>query len=138
MNMPPSQQRHKKQRLVPGGVGDCAAPKLLNAIHVINNAHLMAQQQQQQAEAEAEVLAQSTPTRKETTATLQLQLELHLPLLIPIGITEIFVGPAGGMSTQKQDGIFYDSCPQRCQPIMGYLLCGLEELMDNHPIVDRR
>ena len=54
---------------------------------------------------------------------------MKLPLLIPMGIAEIFVGPTGGMSTQKYDGIFYDSCPQRCQPIMGYLLCELAELI---------
>lgn len=68
---------------LPGGVGDCAAPKLL---------------------AEA--------------ARLQ---------LIPTGIAEVFVGATGGMSTTKHDGEFYDACQPRCEPIAGFMLCGLEE-----------
>jgi hypothetical protein len=66
---------------LPGGVGDCAAPKLL---------------------AEA--------------ARLGLQ---------PTGISEIFVGATGGMSTTKGDGELYDACEQRCEQIAGFMLCGL-------------
>jgi hypothetical protein len=30
------------------------------------------------------------------------------------------------MSTQRADGEYYDACAQRCQPICGFLLCGLQ------------
>lgn len=71
---------------LPGGVGDCAAPKLL---------------------AEA--------------ARLGLQ---------PTGIAEIFIGATGGMSTTKGDGQFYDACEQRCEQIAGFMLCGLDVVVE--------
>ncbi|MCK5683910.1 hypothetical protein KAJ27_07310 [bacterium] len=63
---------------IPGGVGDCCAPKLLG-FAVENN-------------------------------------------LKPVGIAEFYWG---GKSSSKVHGEFYPSCKSRCQPILGFLLCGL-------------
>ena len=63
---------------IPGGVGDCCAPKLLNYAAENN--------------------------------------------LKPVGIAEFYWG---GKSSSKIQGEFYPSCKSRCQPILGFLLCGL-------------
>jgi hypothetical protein len=68
---------------IPGGVGDCCAPKLLN--HAALNG------------------------------------------LKPVGLAEFYWGaptPSGG----KVEGHFYPCCKEKCQPILGFMLCGLDEL----------
>ena len=66
---------------IPGGVGECCAPKLLN--HAARRG------------------------------------------LIPVGLAEFYWGeatPSGG----RQSGEFYSCCEARCQPILGFLLCGAQ------------
>lgn len=66
---------------IPGGVGECCAPKLLNH-----------------------------------AARLGLR---------PVGIAEFYWGvatPSGG----RQSGEFYPCCETRCRPILGFLLCGVQ------------
>ncbi|MDH3359647.1 MAG: hypothetical protein OEL55_02145 [Desulfobulbaceae bacterium] len=46
--------------------------------------------------------------------------------LIPVGISEFYIGHPNRSKT-KQHGKFYPSCAGKCQPILGFLLCGLEE-----------
>jgi len=43
--------------------------------------------------------------------------------LKPLGIAEFFWGATNRSGTCEQ-GHFYDSCIDRCQPILGFLLCG--------------
>ncbi len=63
---------------LPGGVGDCCAPKLLN--------HAAAQGLQ------------------------------------PISLAEFFWGGSNA-SGRKQAGQFFPACEEKCQPILGYMLC---------------
>ncbi len=44
--------------------------------------------------------------------------------LTPIGIAEFYWGAVDSSSTRKP-GDFYSCCESRCQPILGFLLCGL-------------
>jgi hypothetical protein len=67
---------------IPGGVGECCAPKLLN--HAARNG------------------------------------------LRPIGLAEFYWGGSKGSRTLKH-GEFYPSCESRCQPILGFMLCGLAD-----------
>ena len=46
--------------------------------------------------------------------------------LIPLGISEFYIGRQNRSQT-KQHGAFYPSCTGKCQPILGFLLCGLDE-----------
>ncbi len=45
--------------------------------------------------------------------------------LTPLGLAEFFWGEEN-KSKSRQHGGFYPSCAGKCQPILGYLLCGLE------------
>lgn len=65
---------------LPGGVGDCCAPKLLN--HAARND------------------------------------------LKPIGLVEFYWG-APHRSGSRISGRFYSACAEKCQPILGFMLCGL-------------
>lgn len=47
--------------------------------------------------------------------------------LMPLGITEFYWG-RGNRSASRQHGHFYPSCREKCAPILGFMLCGLEEL----------
>lgn len=47
--------------------------------------------------------------------------------LIPIGMAEFYFGRENKSKT-KQHGHFYSSCDSGCAPILGFMLCGLEEL----------
>ena len=67
---------------IPGGAGECCAPKLLN--------HAAKQQ------------------------------------LRPVGLAEFYWGGSKG-SRSKQQGHFYPSCERRCRPILGFMLCGLDD-----------
>ena len=66
---------------IPGGVGECCAPKLLNCA---------ARQG-----------------------------------LRPVGISEFYWG-ASPPGNSRRSGYFYPSCESRCQPILGFMLCGLD------------
>lgn len=44
--------------------------------------------------------------------------------LIPLGIAEFFYG-AENRSQSRKHGSFYEACEERCQPILGFMLCGL-------------
>jgi len=44
--------------------------------------------------------------------------------LRPVGITEFYWGKTNRSGTRVQ-GQFYDSCVSKCQPILGFVLCGL-------------
>ena len=45
--------------------------------------------------------------------------------LVPISMAEFFVGKENRSGT-KIHGQFYPACEEKCQPLMGFLLCGLE------------
>ena len=45
--------------------------------------------------------------------------------LTPISLAEIFWGKTNRSRTRQQ-GIFYPACPEKCQPILGFMLCGIE------------
>ncbi|MEN8136022.1 MAG: hypothetical protein ABFS18_10895 [Thermodesulfobacteriota bacterium] len=47
--------------------------------------------------------------------------------LLPIGMAEFYFGRENRSKT-KQHGHFYSSCASGCAPILGFMLCGLEEL----------
>jgi hypothetical protein len=66
---------------IPGGVGDCCAPKLLN--------HAASQN------------------------------------LRPVSVAEFYWG-GKNKSGRKTPGNFYEACEEKCQPILGFMLCGLE------------
>ncbi len=70
-----------KPDAIPGGVGDCCAPKLLN--HAAKEG------------------------------------------LKPLGLAEFYWGGTNA-SGRKQPGDFFAPCEDKCQPILGFMLCGLE------------
>ncbi len=45
--------------------------------------------------------------------------------LTPLGIAEFFYG-AENKSQTRQHGKFYEACEEKCQPILGFMLCGLQ------------
>jgi hypothetical protein len=47
--------------------------------------------------------------------------------LVPIGISEFFWG-LENKSAKRQHGHFYNPCTEKCQPILGFMFCGLDEL----------
>lgn len=47
--------------------------------------------------------------------------------LTPLGISEFYLGRENRSQT-KRHGAFYSACAGKCQPILGFLLCGLEQL----------
>jgi hypothetical protein len=67
---------------LPGGVGDCCAPRLL-------------------------------------TEAIEKKLR-------PMSIAEFYWGGANS-SGRKQPGQFFEACAEKCQPIMGFMLCGLND-----------
>lgn len=46
--------------------------------------------------------------------------------LTPLGISEFYMGRPNRSQT-RQHGAFYPSCSGKCQPILGFLLCGLDD-----------
>ena len=76
-------QVHPTPEKIPGGVGDCCGPKLLNfaARHDLK----------------------------------------------PLGLSEFYWG-AATPSGSKVQGEFYSCCREKCQPILGFMLCGIDEL----------
>lgn len=53
--------------------------------------------------------------------------------LTPLGISEFYLGRPNRSQT-RQHGTFYPSCRGKCQPILGFLLCGLEESRLTQPV----
>lgn len=49
-----------------------------------------------------------------------------LNTLTPVALAEFYWG-LDNRSGSRRHGMFYPSCREKCQPILGYLLCGLEE-----------
>ena len=47
--------------------------------------------------------------------------------LTPLGLAEFYWGKENKSAT-RQHGRFYQSCTSKCQPILGFMLCGLDEL----------
>jgi len=47
--------------------------------------------------------------------------------LVPLGISEFYMGRQNRSQT-RQHGVFYPSCTGKCHPILGFMLCGLEDL----------
>ena len=48
--------------------------------------------------------------------------------LAPIGLAEFYWGRENA-SQSRQHGHFYPSCASKCAPILGFMLCGLDELL---------
>ena len=44
--------------------------------------------------------------------------------LIPLGIAEFYWGRENRSGSRKH-GLFYSSCKEKCEPILGFMLCGL-------------
>lgn len=54
---------------------------------------------------------------------------IHLALrnkVIPLGMVEFFWGRTNP-SQSREHGQFYPACVSKCQPLLGFMLCGLEE-----------
>lgn len=49
--------------------------------------------------------------------------------LIPLGLAEFYWGRENASRT-RQHGHFYPSCTNKCAPILGFMLCGLDELLN--------
>jgi len=47
--------------------------------------------------------------------------------LTPLGIAEFYWGREN-KSNRRQHGSFYSSCKEKCEPILGFMLCGLDHL----------
>ena len=47
--------------------------------------------------------------------------------LVPVGISEFYLG-LENKSAKRQHGHFYLPCVEKCRPILGFMLCGLDEL----------
>jgi hypothetical protein len=48
--------------------------------------------------------------------------------LIPLGVAEFYWGRENASKT-RQHGRFYSACANKCAPILGFMLCGLDELI---------
>lgn len=46
--------------------------------------------------------------------------------LVPVGIAEFYWGKDNKSGT-RQHGAFYSSCHDKCSPLLGFMLCGLDE-----------
>ncbi|MEN8188967.1 MAG: hypothetical protein ABFS19_03915 [Thermodesulfobacteriota bacterium] len=46
--------------------------------------------------------------------------------LRPVSLTEFYWGRANRSAT-REHGAFYEPCREKCHPILGYMLCGLDE-----------
>jgi len=47
---------------------------------------------------------------------------------IPLGIAEFYWGRTNRSHT-RQHGLFYSACKEKCRPILGFMLCGLDEVI---------
>jgi len=98
----------------PGGVGDCAAPKLLHAAHALGL----------RPDGLAEVWFEP-PARRRAAAMLRPAAAAE-----PTG-EHGHAWPQsrrrGGAAERREHGSFHPACAERCAPILGFMLCGLEE-----------
>jgi hypothetical protein len=78
----PMRDAYSRKGGIPGGVGECCAPKLLN--HAARTG------------------------------------------LRPVGLAEFYWGGAKN-SGSRRPGEFYPCCEARCQPLLGFMLCGLDD-----------
>jgi hypothetical protein len=53
--------------------------------------------------------------------------------LIPLALAEFYVGRENRSGTRTQ-GRFFAPCAEKCRPILGFILCGSEELRSGSPI----
>ncbi len=53
--------------------------------------------------------------------------------LRPVGISEFFWGKEN-RSGGRQHGVFSSSCAEKCQPILGFMLCGLDRMQTTKSI----
>ena len=47
--------------------------------------------------------------------------------LVPLGIAEFYFGKRARAKTRVEEGTWYDACAPRCQQVLGFMLCGLEQ-----------
>ena len=74
---------------------------------------------------EAFILEKGMPTGTGDCCAPKLLNEAAQKGLKPLGIAEFFVGQ-DSLNGSKKEGIFYPACEEKCQPILGFLLCGVE------------
>ena len=48
--------------------------------------------------------------------------------LVPISIAEVWMGVPTAKEGYRQEGSFYGACRGRCRPILGHMLCGVDNL----------
>ena len=108
------QLRHKRKRL---------SQKLMRDIHCL---YRLVNFRGEQAELTKVFLGQGAPPSG-TADCCGPKLLQHAALhnLIPEGMAEFFWGQSTASGT-KQHGQLYTACAIRCQPILGFMLCGLE------------
>jgi hypothetical protein len=75
---------------------------------------------------EAFFLEKGIPTGSGDCCAPKLLNEAARRSLKPLGISEFYWGKATRSGT-RQHGQFYSSCEGKCQPILGFMLCGVEE-----------
>ena len=52
--------------------------------------------------------------------------------LLPLGLAEFYYGRPNKQG-DRIHGTFYPSCPDKCAPILGFMLCGLQDRMEEQP-----
>ena len=115
------QQQLPTTRRPPWGVGDCAAPKLLHAAHALGL----------RPTGLAE-LWHAPPAPNPTLTLITLPIALALALALALTRHEPpsrrgSRGPGGSSPRRREHGSLHPACQERCEPIMGFLLCGLED-----------
>mmetsp|Transcript_10723 Transcript_10723/g.27528 ORF Transcript_10723/g.27528 Transcript_10723/m.27528 type:complete len:284 (-) Transcript_10723:53-904(-) len=98
---------------LPGGVGDCAAPKLLTEAY----------QRGLRPTGLAEVWY-VPPGRRGSSAPMRASSGLSRSKLRR---TEGTMPKTGGARTLLEHRSFHPACKERCEPIMGFMLCGLDD-----------
>ncbi len=51
--------------------------------------------------------------------------------IIPLGMTEFYWGKTNKSASRKH-GRFYSACAEKCTPLLGFLLCGLDDQQKSH------
>lgn len=99
--------------------------KLMKKIHGLYELHNF--RQQTSSLQEAFYLPKGMPTGTGDCCAPKLLNWAAQKNLRPIGLAEFYWGRENRSQTRKH-GEFYSSCESRCQPILGFMLCGREEL----------
>jgi len=71
-------------------------------------------------------LGDGIPTGTGACCAPKLLYHAALNSIIPLGIAEFYWGRENASGT-KQHGRFYSPCAEKCEPILGFMLCGLEK-----------